>query len=236
MCSARRRHLYGRGVMSDRCSSVSVRGQHLRPGRPERDNKLRGRRRRRTMTAKQTTTQQLATSSVGSPVPTTTAWTSNIVGHRGIVVRPGGLRARIVSRGEAKAMDAERTDVQAARVSRATTRTHHRVPKTPRRRVTRHCGDPRFAVDSLPCKPTSTRACAVELQQSAPIEMPETSDDWRVGRINLDRMVMWRANRIRGLRVSVALGLSQDKNCCSRRGERPGLYVRRISGPNFAPR
>ncbi|CAB0029249.1 unnamed protein product, partial [Trichogramma brassicae] len=68
-----------------------------------------------------------------------------------------------------------------------------------------------FAVDRLPVQAdVNAWLRRIELQQPAPIEMPEQVMEWRVGRNHLDRMVLLRQPNPRFLEGERALGRPED--------------------------
>ncbi|CAB0039029.1 unnamed protein product [Trichogramma brassicae] len=134
--------------------------------------------------------------------------------------------------GRCESANAEDEDVQA---------TAHLEQPPPRNNEHQNAGAPAspdpavnrgFAVDRLPVQAdVNAWLCRVELQQQAPIVMPEQVMEWRVGRNHLDRMVLLRQPNPRFLEGEHALG--QPEDLLQRERE---LLVYMFDGfrPNFA--
>ncbi|CAB0041764.1 unnamed protein product [Trichogramma brassicae] len=166
-------------------------------------------------TATSTRTATATTTTVATPQsalgPTTRPWTSTSWATRSRV-RPAAP-LRIVGAEKAwtpKTMS--RPPRFPSYHSHATTCTKTpRRPRHPTLRRTDPVANRGFAVDRLPVQAdVNAWLRRIELQQPAPIEMPEQVMEWRVGRNHLDRMVLLRQPNPRFLEGERALGLPED--------------------------
>ncbi|CAB0035624.1 unnamed protein product [Trichogramma brassicae] len=194
--------IYMDAASCDRCSSVSVRGSIYDP-EPGTDNNSVGD--GDVDNDRNSNNDNSGNSSVGSRSDDE-AMDVDIVGNEESSEAGGSVADS--ERGES--MDAE-DDVQAAAfpelpLARNNVYQNAEAPASPDPAVNRG-----FAVDRLPVQAdVNAWLRRIELQQPAPIEMPEQVMEWRVGRNHLDRMVLLRQPNPRFLEGERALGLPED--------------------------
>ncbi|CAB0043459.1 unnamed protein product [Trichogramma brassicae] len=195
--------IYMDAASCDRCSSVSVRGSIYDPEPGTNNNSVGD---GDVDNDRNSNNDNSGNSSVGSRSDDE-AMDVDIMGNEESSEAGGS----VADSGRGESMDAE-DDVQAAAfpelpLARNNVHQNAEAPASPDPAVNRG-----FAVDRLPVQAdVNAWLRRIELQQPAPIEMPEQVMEWRVGRNHhLDRMVLLRQPNPRfleGLRPRAALGV-----------------------------
>ncbi|CAB0031472.1 unnamed protein product [Trichogramma brassicae] len=194
--------IYMDAASCDRCSSVSVRGSIYDPEPGTNNNSVGD---GDVDNDRNSNNDNSGNSSVGSRSDDE-AMDVDIMGNEESSEAGGS----VADSGRGESMDAE-DDVQAAAfpelpLARNNVYQNAEAPASPDPAVNRG-----FAVDRLPVQAdVNAWLRRIELQQPAPIEMPEQVMEWRVGRNHLDRMVLLRQPNPRFLEGERALGRPED--------------------------